>query len=180
MAFARQAPLGSLACLCLRAVSRVGQGWEGPEKLVWECPHFISVLLPTPYYPQSCPSHPGGRCPQPVGGVAGQGSPKCQPQPLMPRENWGLGRMEKLARPSYTPALPPELRFNPPQQLSLSLPPHTCHSWHPHRLFGFVARKQGSSTDNACHLFAELDPNQPASAIVNFVSKVMLNAGQKR
>ncbi|XP_066089491.1 tensin-1 isoform X8 [Saccopteryx bilineata] len=50
----------------------------------------------------------------------------------------------------------------------------------PAKLFGFVARKPGSTTDNACHLFAELDPNQPASAIVNFVSKVMLNAGQKR
>ncbi|PNJ36442.1 TNS1 isoform 1 [Pongo abelii] len=41
----------------------------------------------------------------------------------------------------------------------------------PAKLFGFVARKQGSTTDNACHLFAELDPNQPASAIVNFISK---------
>uniref|UniRef100_G3TYZ6 Tensin 1 n=1 Tax=Loxodonta africana TaxID=9785 RepID=G3TYZ6_LOXAF len=50
----------------------------------------------------------------------------------------------------------------------------------PAKLFGFVARKQGSTTDNACHLFAELDPNQPASAIVNFVSKVMQSAGQKR
>lgn len=50
----------------------------------------------------------------------------------------------------------------------------------PAKLFGFVARKQGSTTDNACHLFAELDPSQPASAIVNFVSKVMLSAGQKR
>ncbi|XP_029415839.1 tensin-1 isoform X5 [Nannospalax galili] len=50
----------------------------------------------------------------------------------------------------------------------------------PAKLFGFVARKQGSTTDNACHLFAELDPNQPASAIVSFVSKVMMNAGQKR
>ncbi|XP_040609283.1 tensin-1 isoform X9 [Mesocricetus auratus] len=50
----------------------------------------------------------------------------------------------------------------------------------PAKVFGFVARKQGSTTDNACHLFAELDPNQPASAIVNFVSKVMLSAGQKR
>ncbi|XP_036028651.1 tensin-1 isoform X2 [Onychomys torridus] len=50
----------------------------------------------------------------------------------------------------------------------------------PAKLFGFVARKPGSTTDNACHLFAELDPNQPASAIVNFVSKVMLSAGQKR
>ncbi|KAM6178155.1 tensin-1 [Rhynchocyon petersi] len=50
----------------------------------------------------------------------------------------------------------------------------------PAKLFGFVARKQGSTTDNACHLFAELDPNQPASAIVNFVSKVMQSSGQKR
>lgn len=50
----------------------------------------------------------------------------------------------------------------------------------PHRLFGFVARKQGSTTDNICHLFAELDPDQPAAAIVNFVSRVMLGSGQKR
>ncbi|KAM9380455.1 tensin-1 isoform 4-T4 [Phaethornis superciliosus] len=50
----------------------------------------------------------------------------------------------------------------------------------PAKLFGFVARKQGSTTDNICHLFAELDPDQPAAAIVNFVSKVMLGSGQKR
>eukprot|EP00918_Siedleckia_nematoides_P040396 GHVU01087686.1.p1 GENE.GHVU01087686.1~~GHVU01087686.1.p1 ORF type:complete len:527 (-),score=50.04 GHVU01087686.1:1051-2565(-) len=41
------------------------------------------------------------------------------------------------------------------------------------KLFGFVARKQGSSTENACHVFAELDPDQPASAIANFVAKVL-------
>uniref|UniRef100_A0A8D3DHR3 Tensin 1 n=1 Tax=Scophthalmus maximus TaxID=52904 RepID=A0A8D3DHR3_SCOMX len=41
------------------------------------------------------------------------------------------------------------------------------------RLFGFVARKQGSTTDNVSHLFAELDTDQPASAIVSFVSKMM-------
>ncbi|KAG7239297.1 hypothetical protein INR49_029262 [Caranx melampygus] len=41
------------------------------------------------------------------------------------------------------------------------------------KLFGFVARKQGSTTDNVSHLFAELDIDQPASAIVNFVSKMM-------
>uniref|UniRef100_A0A672HYS0 Tensin 1b n=1 Tax=Salarias fasciatus TaxID=181472 RepID=A0A672HYS0_SALFA len=46
------------------------------------------------------------------------------------------------------------------------------------KLFGFVARKQGSTTDNVSHLFAELDPDQPASAIVNFVSKMI--ASQKR
>uniref|UniRef100_A0A673GVT8 Tensin-1-like n=1 Tax=Sinocyclocheilus rhinocerous TaxID=307959 RepID=A0A673GVT8_9TELE len=45
--------------------------------------------------------------------------------------------------------------------------------------FGFVARKQGSTTDNVSHLFAEMDPDQPATAIVNFVSKVMINS-QKR
>uniref|UniRef100_A0A8C1D879 Tensin 1 n=1 Tax=Cyprinus carpio carpio TaxID=630221 RepID=A0A8C1D879_CYPCA len=43
------------------------------------------------------------------------------------------------------------------------------------KLFGFVARKQGSTTDNVTHLFAELEPDQPASTIVHFVSKVMLN-----
>ncbi|KAM4601702.1 tensin-1-like [Polymixia lowei] len=41
------------------------------------------------------------------------------------------------------------------------------------KLFGFVARKQGSTTDNVSHLFAELDPDQPASAIVSFISKMM-------
>ncbi|KAK9537908.1 hypothetical protein VZT92_005483 [Zoarces viviparus] len=46
------------------------------------------------------------------------------------------------------------------------------------KLFGFVARKQGSTTDNVSHLFAEMDPDQPASAIVNFVSKMI--ASQKR
>ncbi|XP_036065683.1 tensin-1 isoform X6 [Oryzias melastigma] len=46
------------------------------------------------------------------------------------------------------------------------------------KLFGFVARKQGSTTDNVTHLFAELEPDQPASAIVNFVSKMI--ASQKR
>ncbi|RXM34484.1 Tensin [Acipenser ruthenus] len=47
------------------------------------------------------------------------------------------------------------------------------------KFFGFVARKQGSTTDNVSHLFAEMDPDQPATAIVNFVSKVMLD-NQKR
>ncbi|XP_039612338.1 tensin-like isoform X3 [Polypterus senegalus] len=47
------------------------------------------------------------------------------------------------------------------------------------KFFGFVARKQGSTTDNVSHLFAEMDPEQPATAIVNFVSKVM-GSSQKR
>uniref|UniRef100_A0A8C9ZUZ1 Tensin 2a n=1 Tax=Sander lucioperca TaxID=283035 RepID=A0A8C9ZUZ1_SANLU len=43
------------------------------------------------------------------------------------------------------------------------------------RVFGFVAKKPGSLAENVCHLFAELDPEQPASAIVNFINKVMLS-----
>ncbi|CAG0888462.1 unnamed protein product [Darwinula stevensoni] len=42
------------------------------------------------------------------------------------------------------------------------------------RCFGFVARKPGSRSSNQCHLFAEYEPQQPATAIVNFVTKVML------
>lgn len=42
------------------------------------------------------------------------------------------------------------------------------------RVFGFVARKVASRQDNAAHVFAELEPNQPANAIVNFVTKVMM------
>ncbi|XP_030625217.1 tensin-2 [Chanos chanos] len=47
------------------------------------------------------------------------------------------------------------------------------------KVFGFVAKKPGSMAENVCHLFAELDPEQPASAIVNFINKVML-ATQRR
>jgi tensin len=46
------------------------------------------------------------------------------------------------------------------------------------KVFGFVARKPGSLTDNACHVFAEMDQNQPANAIVNFLTKVMIGQGQ--
>ena len=46
------------------------------------------------------------------------------------------------------------------------------------KIFGFVARKPTSrSGHNQCHLFAELDPDQPARAIVNFVNKVLANVG---
>ena len=45
----------------------------------------------------------------------------------------------------------------------------------PLRVFGFVAKKPGSLAENVCHLFAELDPEQPATAIVNFINKVMLS-----
>lgn len=47
------------------------------------------------------------------------------------------------------------------------------------RMFGFVARRSGA-LGNVCHLFAELDPEQPATAIVNFINKVMLGPQQLR
>uniref|UniRef100_A0AAQ5ZT81 Tensin 3 n=1 Tax=Amphiprion ocellaris TaxID=80972 RepID=A0AAQ5ZT81_AMPOC len=50
----------------------------------------------------------------------------------------------------------------------------------PAKIFGFVARKTGTSMDNICHLFAEHDPEQPASAIVNFVSKVMIGSHKSK
>ncbi|VDM81673.1 unnamed protein product [Strongylus vulgaris] len=40
------------------------------------------------------------------------------------------------------------------------------------RLFAIVARKP-SSMENACHVFAEFEPEQPASAVVNFINKVL-------
>ena len=45
------------------------------------------------------------------------------------------------------------------------------------RLFAFVARKPPATSRacNQCHVFAELDAEQPARAIVNFVNKVMLS-----
>nr|XP_021327488.1 tensin-2 isoform X1 [Danio rerio] len=47
------------------------------------------------------------------------------------------------------------------------------------KMFGFVARRSGA-LGNVCHLFAELDPEQPATAIVNFINKVMLGPQQLR
>uniref|UniRef100_A0A1Y1NBS7 SH2 domain-containing protein n=3 Tax=Photinus pyralis TaxID=7054 RepID=A0A1Y1NBS7_PHOPY len=47
------------------------------------------------------------------------------------------------------------------------------------KIFGYVARKPASNTDNQCHLFAELEPEQPATAIVNFVNKMLSSSGIK-
>ncbi|TSW75986.1 Tensin-2 [Bagarius yarrelli] len=41
-------------------------------------------------------------------------------------------------------------------------------------------QRSGSSLGNVCHLFAELDPEQPATAIINFINKVMLGPHQVR
>ncbi|XP_063903476.1 tensin-1 isoform X6 [Zophobas morio] len=50
----------------------------------------------------------------------------------------------------------------------------------PNRVFGFIARKPNvSNPDNQCHLFAELEPEQPAVAIANFVNKVLTSSGIK-
>ncbi|XP_049864999.1 tensin isoform X2 [Pectinophora gossypiella] len=47
------------------------------------------------------------------------------------------------------------------------------------RVFAFVARAS-LGADNQCHVFAELEPEQPATAIVNFVNKALLGNSQKR
>ncbi|KAL4708121.1 hypothetical protein ACJJTC_009900 [Scirpophaga incertulas] len=47
------------------------------------------------------------------------------------------------------------------------------------RIFAFVARTS-TAADNQCHVFAELEPEQPATAIVNFVNKALLGNSQKR
>ncbi|KAJ0181854.1 hypothetical protein K1T71_002576 [Dendrolimus kikuchii] len=47
------------------------------------------------------------------------------------------------------------------------------------RIFAFVARSS-SGADNQCHVFAELESEQPATAIVNFVNKALLGNTQKR
>ncbi|KAI6230545.1 hypothetical protein M3Y99_01047900 [Aphelenchoides fujianensis] len=47
-------------------------------------------------------------------------------------------------------------------------------------MFGFVARKSASSLENACHVFAELDPEQPASAVVRFITNVMMTLGRQQ
>ncbi|KAK3870859.1 hypothetical protein Pcinc_023954 [Petrolisthes cinctipes] len=44
------------------------------------------------------------------------------------------------------------------------------------RIFGFVAKKGSSRTENQCHILAELEPEQPATAICNFVTKVMMTS----
>ncbi|KAL1234860.1 Tensin [Trichinella spiralis] len=50
----------------------------------------------------------------------------------------------------------------------------------PARIYGFVARKSLAKSENVCHLFAELEPEQPASAIVNFVNKVIINPNRSQ
>ncbi|KAI2804679.1 Tensin-3 [Blomia tropicalis] len=40
-------------------------------------------------------------------------------------------------------------------------------------LFGFVARKKGSNTDNECLIFGQFESDQPSQAIVDFVNKLM-------
>ncbi|XP_023317164.1 tensin-1 isoform X4 [Trichogramma pretiosum] len=49
-----------------------------------------------------------------------------------------------------------------------------------HRCFGFVARKPAHKSDNQCHIFAELEPEQPATAIVNFVNKVLMSCAHSK
>lgn len=42
-------------------------------------------------------------------------------------------------------------------------------------IFAFVAKRTNASSDNMCHIFCELEARQPASAIVSFAQKVLLD-----
>ncbi|CAF2720531.1 unnamed protein product [Rotaria sp. Silwood2] len=48
------------------------------------------------------------------------------------------------------------------------------------KCFGFVSKKlngtKSSQPENECHIFAEIDPSQPSTAIVSFVSKIMIGS----
>jgi hypothetical protein len=48
------------------------------------------------------------------------------------------------------------------------------------RIFAFVAKRSTSSADNQCHIFCELEPSQPATAIVSFANKVLLTSNQQQ
>ncbi|XP_067869775.1 tensin-4-like [Heterodontus francisci] len=44
----------------------------------------------------------------------------------------------------------------------------------PSRIFAFVAKKQGSPSENVCHLFAEFERDHSSHLIINLVSKVLV------
>lgn len=84
---------------------------------------------------------------------------KWKPDMRLPRNNFGMltPRFHKLSFWMSTTC-----------ELVLTVIIFVCRPY-----FGFVARKPGTLADNQCHIFAQLEPEQPASAIINFVSKVM-------
>uniref|UniRef100_A0A182MIA8 SH2 domain-containing protein n=1 Tax=Anopheles culicifacies TaxID=139723 RepID=A0A182MIA8_9DIPT len=47
------------------------------------------------------------------------------------------------------------------------------------RMFAFVAKRSPSSSDNQCHVFCELEPTQPAAAIIQFANKVLSGTSQQ-
>uniref|UniRef100_A0AAG5CRX5 Tensin n=1 Tax=Anopheles atroparvus TaxID=41427 RepID=A0AAG5CRX5_ANOAO len=48
------------------------------------------------------------------------------------------------------------------------------------RIFAFVAKRSPSSADNQCHVFCELEPTQPAAAIMQFANKVLGGPGAQQ
>lgn len=47
-------------------------------------------------------------------------------------------------------------------------------------VFAFVAKKTATSSDNMCHIFCELENRQPASAIVAFAQKILLDESTRQ
>ena len=63
------------------------------------------------------------------------------------------------------------------EEYAFTVPSSLCRS----RCFGFVSKKlngnsRNGQTENECHVFVEIDRTQPSTAIVNFVSKVMIGS----
>ncbi|KAL7671027.1 hypothetical protein ACOME3_005940 [Neoechinorhynchus agilis] len=65
-----------------------------------------------------------------------------------------------------------------PLSPTINLPPPSTMTCKP-RCFAFITRSQSGNLDSV-FVFAEFDPKQPASAIVNFVTKVMLAGVQQQ
>lgn len=47
-------------------------------------------------------------------------------------------------------------------------------------IFAFIAKKTTAASDNMCHIFCELENRQPASAIVSFAQKILLDESTRQ
>ena len=46
------------------------------------------------------------------------------------------------------------------------------------RIFGIIVKSRLAKDSNECHLFVELDPDQPAIAVVDFVNRYLIPSKQ--
>jgi len=48
------------------------------------------------------------------------------------------------------------------------------------RIFGLTTKPSANLGNNECHLFVELDPDQPAIAIVDFINRYLIPSKVKK